>query len=191
MSQIDEKVCYICGSKRFVDAHHIDDQHGRLSPETVLLCRRCHRTLHDLSVSWFDDELLDRAMEVENMRRKIFSEPFLEKGDIERSDYWYKKHGIRREKSIQEISTQPLVRPGIVEPICGWKWIEENKGKIYPEQGITVLYDAKPILALAFPSPSVKRGLIRAVMTMAGRIHSSQRATESSRSVGSQDGNDS
>jgi len=66
--------CYICGKESApaqTDKHHIDCAHGDLSDETVLLCRRCHRTYHDLGVEWFDDEYLDKAIEIENRRREI------------------------------------------------------------------------------------------------------------------------
>lgn len=129
------------------------------------LCRRCHRTYHDFGVEWFDDELLDRAIEVENMRRKIFGEPPLERKDIVRSDYWYKKHGIRRPEPSRSF-THPrlMVGPGI-EPICGWDWLEENWNKEVPEQGITVFFKGKELVAM--PSTAVKPRLIKSVMKMA------------------------
>ncbi|MGQ9545957.1 MAG: hypothetical protein ACUVTR_02160 [Dehalococcoidia bacterium] len=131
------EVCYICSSNRYVDDHHVDCQYGEVSPDTVPLCRRCHRTFHDWGVEWFDDELVDRAIGVENMRRTIFGEPPLERKDIVRSDYWYKKHGIKRPDSDKRIialanavTFKSLVRPGI-EPLCGWPWVEENMDKVY------------------------------------------------------------
>ena len=159
------KACYICSSAEYVDDHHVDCQYGEVSPDTVPLCRRCHRTFHDLGVEWFDDELLDRAIEVENMRRKIFGEPPLEKRDIIRSDYWYKKHGIKRPQPFPEIDI-PLIRPGI-EPLCGWPWLEENKSKAYPQQDIEVFHNGKRLLVL---SSTDKHRTIRAVMTMARSI---------------------
>jgi len=165
------RACYICSSDKYVDDHHVDCQYGEVSPDTVPLCRRCHRTYHDLDVEWFDDEVLDRAIEVENMRRKIFGEPPLERKDIVRSDYWYKKHGIKRPKPMHgaiplanSAKFRSLVRPGIV-PLCGWPWLEANAGKVYPEQAIAVFYNEKPLLCL--PSTSTKRGIIKAAMTMA------------------------
>jgi hypothetical protein len=120
----EEKTCYTCNkSKKFVDDHHIDCCEGKLSPETVPLCRRCHRTYHDLGVDYFDDEYLDKAIELENRRREIYNAnlkyfekeraaraaqfpwnpmlkkpktplPFLKREDIKRSDYFNKKHGL-------------------------------------------------------------------------------------------------
>ena len=166
------KVCYICSSAKHVDDHHVDCQYGEVSPDTVPLCRRCHRTYHDLGVEWFDDEVLDRAIEVENMHREIFGEPPLERKDIVRSDYWYKKHGIKRPgETIEKVL--PLVRPGM-EPLCGQAWLEANEGKQYPWQGITVLYNEKPLLCL--PSTTNKRGhaLIKSIMQMARSVARSQ-----------------
>jgi hypothetical protein len=162
------KLCYICATTKHLDNHHVDCQHGAVSPDTVLLCRRCHRTYHNCGIEWFDDELLDRAIELENMHRKAVSSPkrLLEKKDIIRSDYWYKKHGVKRPKPIY-VMLSSLVRPGIVEPLCGWAWLEENKGKVYPEQGITIFFNGKTLLALA--STSTKSNLIKAVMRMAMR----------------------
>ena len=93
------KICCICGSHRFVDAHHYDCCEGAISPETVLLCRRCHRTYHDRGIEWFDDEYLDKVIEIENKARRIrygnLSKPIkplvlLSRDDIQRSDYWNK-----------------------------------------------------------------------------------------------------
>jgi hypothetical protein len=163
-----EAICYICFKAKRLDDHHIDCQEGTISPDTVPLCRRCHRTYHDLGTEWFDDEVLDRAIEVENMRRRIFGEPFLEKRDIVRSDYWYKKHSIKRPESDKKVfENAPVVRLGI-EPLCGWPWVEENRGKIYPEQGIVVFFNGKELLDM--PSTSTKRGLIRAVMALAKNV---------------------
>jgi hypothetical protein len=120
---LDQKVCFICPSTKFVDDHHVDCCEGKLSPETVPLCRRCHRTYHDLGVDYFDDEYLDKAIELENRRREIYNAnleyfkkvraartaqspwnpmlkkpitplPLLKREDIKRSDYFNKKHGL-------------------------------------------------------------------------------------------------
>lgn len=117
-------VCYICDSDRFVDGHHYDCEEGKLSPEVVPLCRRCHRTYHDLGVDYFEDDYLDKVIEIENKRREIrnanlvkFNEerlteaiksPWnsmlrkpliplspLKREDIRRSTYWNKTHGKR------------------------------------------------------------------------------------------------
>jgi hypothetical protein len=54
-----------------------------------------------------------------------------------------------------------------MEPLCGWPWLDENRHKEYSEQGITVFFNGKALLAV--PSTSTKRGLIKAAMTMATR----------------------
>lgn len=95
--------CYICPNDKYIDDHHIDCKGGKVSSETVPLCRRCHRTYHDLGVEWFDDEYLDKAIELENRRRQIVYDSLkspttrlvlLERGEVKRTDYWYKQHGI-------------------------------------------------------------------------------------------------
>lgn len=158
------KVCYICSSDQHIDDHHVDCQYGEVSPDTVPLCRRCHRTFHDLGVEWFDDELLDRAIEVENMRRKMFSKPLLERKDIVRPDYWYKKHGIKRVPGGTRLIS--LIKPGL-QPLCGWPWLEANEGKVYPEQSIVVFFNDKELVAM--PVTAKKPGLIKAAMKMAVR----------------------
>lgn len=108
----DENICFICGSNRFVDAHHYDCKEGQLSSETIPLCRRCHRTYHDRGVEWFEDEYLDKAIDIENKRRQIvynsLTSPskrliLLKRENIIRSDYWYKKHGITK-KRVKQIA---------------------------------------------------------------------------------------
>ena len=123
----EEKACYICSSTKFVDDHHFDCQEGKLSPETVLLCRRCHRTYHDLGVDYFDDEYLGKAIELENRRREIHNAnleyfekeraaraaqwplnrmlkepitplPLLKREDIRRSKHFNKTHGLKEKR---------------------------------------------------------------------------------------------
>lgn len=133
------KQCYICNSQKHVDNHHYDCEHGEISPETVPLCRRCHRTYHDLGVDWFEDEYLDRAIEIENRRREIIYNnlkgpvrplELLKREDIQRSDYWYKKHGIKREGALP--STRGIRTPAYPfrlprgEPLCGWDWVNAH-----------------------------------------------------------------
>jgi len=104
------KSCSICASDKFVDEHHYDCREGTISPETIPLCRRCHRTYHDRGIEWFDDEYLDRAIEIENKSRAIrygkLSQPvkpltLLRREDIIRSDYWNKIHGISKRRKPQ------------------------------------------------------------------------------------------
>lgn len=110
--------CYICDSEHFVDDHHYDCCEGKLSPETVPLCRRCHRTYHGLGVGWFEDEYLDKAIEIENKRREIHRanshkaearpKPAMTREDITRSNYFNKVHGItkQKKKGIKQDSQQ-------------------------------------------------------------------------------------
>ncbi len=99
--------CEVCGSDKFVDAHHFDCKEGRISYETINLCRRCHRTYHDRGVEWFDDDKIDKAIEIENKRRELVyanlvnttkSLILLKREDIVRSDYWNIKHGIKKRR---------------------------------------------------------------------------------------------
>jgi len=100
--------CEICGSDKFVDAHHYDCKEGKISAETINLCRRCHRTYHDRGIEWFDDEYLDKAIDLDNKGRELIyshlqnpAKPLqlLKREDIRRSDYWNKIHGVKRKKS--------------------------------------------------------------------------------------------
>lgn len=119
--------CYICDSDRFVDGHHYDCCEGKLSSETVPLCRRCHRTYHNLGVEWFDDEYLDRAIEVENKRREILGQPPMRREDVRRSDYFNKTHGLPETKERKDSRTPafPFHLPH-GEPLCGWEWVNEH-----------------------------------------------------------------
>ncbi len=121
--------CEICGSEEFIDAHHYDCKEGKLSSETINLCRRCHRTYHDRGIEWFDDEYLDKAIAMENKGREIInanleklnqdrlaerlkfpSYPWLKESllpvlplrreDIQRSHYWNKIHGVYDNKPL-------------------------------------------------------------------------------------------
>ncbi len=107
--EVDKRTCAICGSDSFVDAHHFDCREGKISPETIMLCRRCHRTYHDRGIEWFDDDKLDKAIEIENKHREILNLDRLNEGrkplsyqqplrreDILRSNYWTKIHGVRK-----------------------------------------------------------------------------------------------
>lgn len=110
--------CYICGSERFVEDHHYDCCEGKLSPETVPLCKRCHRTYHDLGIDWFEDEYLDKAIEIENRRREIHRansnnararpRASMSREDVVRSAHFNKTHGImkRKKKGIKQAAEQ-------------------------------------------------------------------------------------
>jgi hypothetical protein len=113
--------------------------HGELSPETVPLCRRCHRTYHDRGLEWFDDDILDKAIELENRRREIINEiinskrltppypgisvpynlrhlspplPMVDKAEVvaSRSDYWYKKHGLTKPRTPVNKAQSSIVK---------------------------------------------------------------------------------
>lgn len=101
-------LCYICGSIRFIDDHHLDCKGGAISPETVPLCRRCHRTYHDWGVESFSPDTTERALEVENKRRAIFRLPLMTMDEITRSSYWYKKWRIPRGRKakVRKVSPQ-------------------------------------------------------------------------------------
>lgn len=133
---MSEKACYICSSNKFIDDHHFDCCEGKLSPETVPLCRRCHRTYHDLGVEWFEDEYLDKAIEIENRRREIVysnlkspSKPLelFRREDIRRSDYFNKTHGLPETKERKGSQT-PVFAFHLPrgEPLCGWAWVHEH-----------------------------------------------------------------
>ncbi len=141
------KICYICPSGKFVDDHHIDCCEGKLSPETVPLCRRCHRTYHDIGVEWFDDEYLDKAIELENRRRQIVNDKFksptivkttkgtimveplelLKREDIKRTDYFNKTHGLPQTRETKGSRTPAFAfhLPN-GEPLCGQQWVHDH-----------------------------------------------------------------
>ena len=138
------KACYICPSTKFVDSHHVDCQEGKLSPEMAPLCRRCHRTFHDLGVDYFDDEYLDKVIELENRRRQIVYDSLkdptkplvlLKREDIKRSDYFNKKHGLPETKEAKEKKGSKATRDfekaflfnlprGV--PLCGQQWVRDH-----------------------------------------------------------------
>jgi len=167
--------CYICDKKeRHIDNHHVDCAHGQLSDETVSLCRRCHRTYHDLGIKWFDNEYLDKAIELENRRRKIrhaayLADPkyvvkpslcLLERKDIKRSDYWCKVHGIKKKVNGEReiVLAKDLNRYNLCPPLCGQDWYEEHKDDSYPEQAIVVEYDGKVVAKVL---SSEKKGTLK------------------------------
>ena len=117
MPEDDIKRCYICGSDKFVDDHHYDCREGKLSSETIPLCRRCHRTYHDRGIEWFDEEYLDKIIEIENKRREIRNStkgvvvnpfPLIKREDIKRSSYWNKIHNMppKKGKAVKQPDIQ-------------------------------------------------------------------------------------
>ncbi|GAI73769.1 unnamed protein product [marine sediment metagenome] len=127
----EEKTCYICNGDNFVDDHHYDLQYGKISEETVPLCRRCHKTIHMYrGIHMFEDVYLDRAIEVWNRTQVLLNRPLMTKDKIERSKYWLKKHGIKGVKGIDEgEGSQTPAFPFHLphgEPLCGWDWFNEH-----------------------------------------------------------------
>lgn len=91
----EEKTCHVCSSGIFIDDHHIDLCGGKISPMTVPLCRRCHSTIGMYNgIHMFDDDLLDKAIEVWNMTQTLLNRPLMTRDKIKRSKYWKKKHNI-------------------------------------------------------------------------------------------------
>ena len=93
----EEKVCNICGGNSFVDDHHYDLHYGKISSKTVPLCRRCHHTIHAYNgIHQFDNDKLDRAIEVFNTTQTLLERPLITKDKIVRSNYWLKKHEVKK-----------------------------------------------------------------------------------------------
>lgn len=124
----DRTICWICSSGKHVDDHHYDCKEGELSPETVPLCRRCHQTYHIWGVEWFEDEYLDKIIEIENKGRQIVyaslknpTKPLvlLKREDIRRSDYWNKKHAItnKRKRDSRQLDLPITVGVGSIDPM--------------------------------------------------------------------------
>jgi len=107
------KVCYVCSSPSFVDDHHYDCAKGMISKETVPLCRRCHRTYHSYGVRWFEDEYLDRILEIENKRREICGIRLKKREDIKRTKYWIKMHRVE-----EVVTLDPETKRFVRRVIC-------------------------------------------------------------------------
>ena len=94
---VEGKSCFICSNSENVDDHHIDLKHGKISDKTVPLCRRCHSTMHWYNgIHMFDDDKLDKAIEVWNMTQELYGRPLMTKDKIVRSNYWLKKHEVKK-----------------------------------------------------------------------------------------------
>lgn len=140
----EEQVCYICPSNSFVDDHHYDLQYGRISEETVPLCRRCHKTIHMYGgINMFEDELLDKAIEVWNVTQFLLNRPLMARDKIVRSKYWLKKHGVKKAVTFDPVNKRFTQEGGFAEdntkgsmtsafppfhfphgePLCGWSWV--------------------------------------------------------------------
>jgi len=167
-----EKICYICSSNKFVDNHHYDCQGGKLSPETVPLCRRCHITYHDWDVEAFSPDTTDKALEVENKRREILHLPPMKSEDIRRSSYWYKKHDITppsslgRKKPSREI--MPFRIP--INPLCGEDWLRAHLTDHTPEEiGALTIEIGCDNKQLSTVSVADKRGTVKAILRQRSR----------------------
>lgn len=174
----DKVTCYICPSDRFIDDHHIDCCEGKLSPETVPLCRRCHRTYHDLGIGSFSPDTTDKALEVENRRREILRSlpighpsyrnlPPMKPEDVKRSGYWYKKHDITPPSrlGIKKPSRGITVRIPSNPPLCGEDWLKAHLADHTTEEIETLTIEIAcdnrwlPPVSLAN-----KRGAVKAIM---------------------------
>ncbi|MFH0913862.1 MAG: hypothetical protein V1849_01055 [Chloroflexota bacterium] len=101
--------CYVCGSTKFVDKHHLDCREGEVSGEVIPLCRRCHRSYHDFGVGCFSPSTTGRILEVENRRRVIVGLPLMLESEIHRSGYWRGKWGIpRAAKQLPRVAGEQL-----------------------------------------------------------------------------------
>jgi len=160
-------VCYICSSDRFVDNHHLDCCEGKLSPETVPLCRRCHRTYHDWGICSFSPDTTDKALEIENRRREILHLPQMKLEDVKRSGYWYKKHDITPPSrlGIKKPSRGITARIPSKPTLCGWDWLTEHLADHTLEEiealTIQIAYDNS---LLPLVSMSDKRGTVKTII---------------------------
>jgi len=75
----------------------------------------------------FDDDLLDKAIEVWNKTQALLNRPLITKDEIVRSKYWLKKHGIKggEDRRGSQTPTFPFKLPN-GEPLCGWDWVNEH-----------------------------------------------------------------
>jgi hypothetical protein len=179
------KSCYICSSSKFMDNHHYDCLEGKLSPETVSLCRRCHRTYHDWGVGTFSPDTTERALEVENKRREILRAlphdhplyikacaqygpniPPMRLEDVKRSGYWYKKHGIPRPhlgRRKVPVAVPFKIPNGI--PLCGEDWLKEHLTDHTPDeiaaQTIEIACDGKWVPPVSLGD---KKGAVKALV---------------------------
>lgn len=113
-----KKTCCICPSDIFVDDHHIDLNHGKISDKTVPLCRRCHHTIGIYNgIHMFEDEYLDKAIEVFNMTQSLLNKPLMVRDKIKRSDYWLKKHRVK-EVIILDSNTKKFVQGRLFDEDC-------------------------------------------------------------------------
>lgn len=132
--------CWICPSDKYVDSHHLDCLKGKLSPETVPLCRRCHVTYHAWGIGAFSPDTTEKAMEVENKRREILwslpaghpsyrNLPPMKSEDVRRSRYWYLKHHISPPPRLGRKKPSRGKTVGVLsDPLCGEDWLKTHLG---------------------------------------------------------------
>jgi hypothetical protein len=156
--------CYICGSDRFIDNHHFDCCEGELSPETVPLCRRCHRTYHDWGIGSFSPDTTDKALEMENRRREILHLPQMKLEDVKRSGYWYKKHKIVPPWRLGNKKRIPFKIPNN-PPLCSQDWLYAHLRDHTPEE-IEALSIQITAIGKSLPPVKVsdKKGLVKTLI---------------------------
>lgn len=142
-----------------------------MSPETVPLCRRCHRTYHDWGIGAFSPDTTDRALELENNRREIVNKvhgylPPMKLEDIDRSRYWYKKHGITPPSPLRRRGWREAIPFRIPSnPLCGQEWLSAHLTDHTPEEiealTIEIGYDSQ---RLATVSVADKKGTVKEVL---------------------------
>ena len=162
--------CFICGSENHIDNHHYDCCYGQVSPETVPLCRRCHTSYHVWGVGCFAPQDTAKALEVENRRREILRSlpadhirykdlPELHPEDVEHSDYWYKKHGIKKPHTIPD---KEVFRLSCGIPLCGKEWLAVHLKDHTIEEiealGIQISVDGKQVAEI---KAGEKKGTIK------------------------------
>lgn len=175
--------CYICPSDRFIDDHHFDCCEGKLSPETVPLCRRCHRTYHDWGIGSFSPDTTEKALEVENRRREILRSlptnhpsyrnlPPMKLEDVERSRYWYKKHHITPPPRLgrKKPSKGITVKFPYGNPLCGDDWFMAHLGDHTLEEIDALTIDIACDNRWVPPvSVADKRGTVKTIIRKIGR----------------------
>lgn len=148
-----DQLCEICGSGNHVDNHHLDCLGGQLSPETVPLCRRCHKTYHIWGVGAFSPDTTEEAVEVENKRREILrsllpehplyqklsfsrqeAQTSLKLEDVRRSWYWYRKWGIKPPREERAKAKAVAFRLPNSPPLCGEEWVRSHLNDYTPEE---------------------------------------------------------
>ena len=158
--------CYVCSSDKHVDQHHLDCKYGRLSPETIPLCRRCHRTYHDWGIGAFSPDTTDKALEVENKRRETLQLLPMKPEDIKRSNYWYKKHNITPPRLGEKKPPKRIIPFRIPSnPLCGEDWLRAHLTDYTPEEigalTIEIGCDSK---RLSMVSVADKRGTVKKIL---------------------------